>query len=65
MTKDRVKKIFIGGISEDTTEDDLRAYCSKYGIVEEVKIPTDKTTKRRGFAFVTFDDHDVADKLVG
>ena len=60
-----MKKLFIGGISEDTTEADLEEHFRQHGIIEEVKLPTDKTSKRRGFAFITFTDHDVVNKLVG
>uniref|UniRef100_A0A8C6RXU1 RRM domain-containing protein n=1 Tax=Nannospalax galili TaxID=1026970 RepID=A0A8C6RXU1_NANGA len=47
-----VKKIFVGGIKEDTEEHHLRDYFEQYGKTE------------RGFASVTFDDHDSADKIV-
>jgi len=61
----QVKKVFIGGVKGEITEDDLRGYFGTYGEITEVEIPLDKTTsKQRGFAFVTFDDYDPVDKLV-
>lgn len=61
----QVKKVFVGGIKGEMTEDDLRGYFAEFGTVMEVEIPVDKTTsKQRGFAFVTFDDFDPVDKLV-
>uniref|UniRef100_A0A2I3TRA6 RRM domain-containing protein n=1 Tax=Pan troglodytes TaxID=9598 RepID=A0A2I3TRA6_PANTR len=48
-----VKKIFVGGIKEDTEEHHLRDYFEQFGKME-----------KRGFAFVTFDDHDSVDKIV-
>ena len=46
-------------------EDHLREYFSQYGHVEIVEMMIDKETKRkRGFAFVTFDDYDAVDKIV-
>ncbi|KAI4894002.1 hypothetical protein NFI96_017426, partial [Prochilodus magdalenae] len=60
-----VKKIFVGGIKEDTDEEHLRDYFSQFGKIEEVNIMTEKNSdKRRGFAFITFDDHDAVDRIV-
>uniref|UniRef100_A0A2K6FTV8 RRM domain-containing protein n=1 Tax=Propithecus coquereli TaxID=379532 RepID=A0A2K6FTV8_PROCO len=60
-----VKKIFVGGIKEDTKEYNLRDYFEKYGKIETIEITEDRqSVKKRGFAFVTFDDHDTVDKIV-
>ncbi|OCT95863.1 hypothetical protein XELAEV_18013553mg [Xenopus laevis] len=60
-----VKKIFVGGIKEDTEEDHLREYFEQYGKIEVIEIMTDRGSgKKRGFAFVTFEDHDSVDKIV-
>ncbi|XP_051767923.1 heterogeneous nuclear ribonucleoprotein A1a isoform X3 [Chanodichthys erythropterus] len=60
-----VKKIFVGGIKEDTDEEHLREYFGQFGKIEEVNIMTEKNSdKRRGFAFITFDDHDSVDRIV-
>lgn len=60
-----VKKIFVGGIKEDTEEHHLRDYFEQYGKIEVIEIMTDRGSgKKRGFAFVTFDDHDAVDKIV-
>uniref|UniRef100_A0A8C2L9K9 RRM domain-containing protein n=1 Tax=Cricetulus griseus TaxID=10029 RepID=A0A8C2L9K9_CRIGR len=56
-----VKKIFVG----DTEEYNLRDYFEKYGKIETIKVMEHRQSgKRRGFAFVTFDDHDTIDKIV-
>ena len=61
-----VKKIFVGGIKEDTEEYNLRDYFEKYGKIETIEVMEDRQSgKKRGFAFVTFDDHDTVDKIVG
>lgn len=60
-----VKKIFVGGIKEDTEESQLRDYFEQFGKIEVIDIMTDRNTgKKRGFAFVTFDDHDSVDRIV-
>ena len=60
-----MKKIFVGGIKEDTEEHHLRDYFEQYGKIEVIEIMTDRGSgKKRGFAFVTFDDHDSVDKIV-
>ncbi|XP_056610276.1 heterogeneous nuclear ribonucleoprotein A3 isoform X1 [Triplophysa dalaica] len=60
-----VKKIFVGGIKEDTEEYHIREYFERYGKIETIDIMEERSTgKKRGFCFVTFDDHDTVDKIV-
>jgi len=49
------KKLFVGGLSWDTTDDGLRQAFASYGEITEAKVITDRDTGRsRGFGFVTF-----------
>jgi cold-inducible RNA-binding protein len=49
-------KMYVGNLSFDTTEADLRELFSQHGSVTEVFLPTDRESGRpRGFAFVTVD----------
>jgi RNA-binding protein Musashi len=58
-------KLFIGGISWETTEEKLRDHFQAYGEVVEVVIMKDRATGRaRGFGFVVFADPAVADRVV-
>lgn len=50
------KKLFVGGIKDEMTESLVQEEFSKYGTVEEVKI-----VQGKGFAFITFADHDPVD----
>ncbi|XP_075910922.1 heterogeneous nuclear ribonucleoprotein D-like isoform X5 [Petromyzon marinus] len=55
MRREPVKKVFVGGMSPDTPEDKIREYFSSYGEIEAIELPMDsKTSKRRGFCFITF-----------
>ena len=48
-------RLFVGNLSFQTTEDDLRDAFSQHGSITDLKIMTDRMTGRsRGFAFVTF-----------
>jgi len=59
------RKVFVGGLPSSVTDDDLRSYFERYGRVSEVELLRDRETNRlRGFAFVTFDDEDSADKCI-
>ncbi|XP_076455933.1 heterogeneous nuclear ribonucleoprotein 87F-like [Babylonia areolata] len=60
-----VKKMFVGGMKDDTTEEMVREVFSVFGDITEVSMITDKSTgKTRGFCFVTFNDYDPVDKCV-
>jgi RNA recognition motif-containing protein len=48
-----MKKIYVGNLSFDTTEDDLRQLFTEHGAVESIKLITDRQTgQSRGFGFV-------------
>jgi RNA recognition motif-containing protein len=59
------KKLFVGGLSWSTRDDDLAGAFEKFGELVEVKIITDRESGRsRGFGFVTFADADAAQKAM-
>jgi len=58
-------KMFIGGLSWQTTPEGLKEYFSKFGEIAEVMVMKDPTTRRsRGFGFVTFADVTGVDKVL-
>eukprot|EP00051_Salpingoeca_urceolata_P015890 m.208102 g.208102 ORF g.208102 m.208102 type:complete len:445 (+) comp18527_c0_seq9:2541-3875(+) len=61
---ERTKKLFVGGLSQDATEEAVRQFFEKDGVIEEVLLMYDRATGRsRGFGFVTFASEDVVDRL--
>jgi RNA recognition motif-containing protein len=45
--------VYVGNLSFDATEEDLRDVFVEYGTVKRVQMPTDRETgRKRGFAFV-------------
>uniref|UniRef100_A0A8C8WY42 RRM domain-containing protein n=1 Tax=Panthera leo TaxID=9689 RepID=A0A8C8WY42_PANLE len=65
---EQLRKLFIGGLSFETTDESLRSHFElpcKWGTLTDCVVMRDPNTKcSRGFAFVTFDDHDSVDKIV-
>ncbi|KAK8512402.1 hypothetical protein V6N13_083052 [Hibiscus sabdariffa] len=58
-------KLFVGGISRETSEVILRDHFGKYGTVLSSVVAKDRNTKSpRGFAFVLFSDSSSADKAL-
>jgi cold-inducible RNA-binding protein len=56
-------RLFVGNLSYDVTESDLREFFSPVGSLSSVIIPMDRETgKPRGFAFVEFSDQEQADE---
>jgi len=58
-------KIFVGGISWQSTEESLQTYFEQYGPVESVEIMRDRTTGNpRGFAFIHLTLPATADNII-
>ena len=59
------KKLYIGGLNYDTTEDTLRSEFEKAGKVESATIITDRETGRsKGFGFVEMGSEEEAKKAI-
>lgn len=59
------KKLYVGGLSYDTTEDSLKEAFSKAGAVDSAIIITDKMSGRsKGFGFVEMSSEDEAKKAI-
>lgn len=59
------RKLFVRGLSWETSNDALRAEFVKYGELEEASVARDrKTGKSKGFGFVTFTHKASADRAL-
>ena len=60
-----MKNIFVGNLSFNTAEDELRQAFEAYGQVDRVSIMTDRDTGRsRGFGFVEMASNDDGEKAI-
>lgn len=60
-----MKNLFVGNMSFNTTESDLRALFEPFGQVSRVSLVTDRETGRaRGFAFVEMPNDEEAAKAI-
>uniref|UniRef100_V5G5W9 RNA-binding protein squid n=1 Tax=Anoplophora glabripennis TaxID=217634 RepID=V5G5W9_ANOGL len=63
--KARHGKIFVGGLTTELTDDDIKSYFGQYGTIIEVEMPFDKTkNQRKGFCFITFESEQVVNELL-
>ncbi|RMJ25240.1 heterogeneous nuclear ribonucleoprotein HRP1 [Aspergillus sp. HF37] len=54
--QEKTSKIFVGGVSQEATEQDFKQFFMQFGRVIDATLMIDKDTGRpRGFGFVTFD----------
>ena len=70
QTRQRVQersscKVFVGGIENTVSTEELRDYFQNFGDVKEaVVLKNINTNISRGFGFVTFEDYRIADQLI-
>ncbi|CAH1154978.1 unnamed protein product [Phaedon cochleariae] len=63
--KARQGKIFVGGLTAELTDDDIKSYFAQFGSIAEVEMPFDKTkNQRKAFCFITFDSEAVVNELL-
>lgn len=63
--KDDERKLFVGGLSRNTTDKELRDHFGKFGEIESISVKMDQYTGlSRGFAFMVFTNPKTIDKLL-
>jgi len=62
----RTKKIFVGGLQEQTTEERLLEYFGQFGqVLNKIEFAIDRNTgKKRGFCFIEFASESIVDRIV-
>ena len=59
------KKLYVGNLSFNLQEDELRKHFEQFGAVKDVNIIIDRYTDRsKGFGFVEMEEADAADAAV-
>ncbi|PMB18016.1 RNA-binding protein, partial [Fischerella thermalis CCMEE 5319] len=57
--------IYVGNLSYQVREEDLREVFAEYGTVKKVQLPTDRDTGRvRGFAFVEMQSDEEEERAI-
>lgn len=50
-------KLFVGGLSLEITDDDIKDYFNRFASIVKAEMPYDNViNQRKGFCFVTFDN---------
>ncbi|KAK4087068.1 hypothetical protein Purlil1_8587 [Purpureocillium lilacinum] len=63
--QEKTSKIFVGGVSQETTDQEFRDYFAQFGRVVDATLMMDKDTGRpRGFGFVTFESEAGVDACI-
>lgn len=63
--QEKTSKIFVGGVSQDTTDQEFRDFFARFGRVIDATLMMDKDTGRpRGFGFVTFESEAGVDACI-
>ncbi|KAI3820476.1 hypothetical protein L1987_08024 [Smallanthus sonchifolius] len=61
----RTKKIFVGGLPSNITENDFKNYFDQFGTITDVVVMYDHNTQRpRGFGFITYDSEEAVDRVL-
>jgi len=64
-TDDEKGKLFVGGLSWETTQESLSKYFSRFGdVIDCVVMKNSETGRSRGFGFVTFADPNNVDRVL-
>jgi RNA recognition motif-containing protein len=59
------RKVFVGGLDPEITDEELQQYFSQYGTIAQIEAPIDKIKqKRRPFCFILFENEQSAEEVL-
>ncbi|XP_022083300.1 heterogeneous nuclear ribonucleoprotein A3-like isoform X2 [Acanthaster planci] len=61
---EKMRKLFLGGLHRDTSDDDIRDFFSQYGTVEDQVVIRKPNKESKGFGFVTMSTVEETDKVL-
>lgn len=64
--EERTKKLFVGGLKGETTEEAMIEYFKEFGEIKgKIEFKVDRETqKKRGFCFISFQNEAIVDRIV-
>ncbi|XP_058057231.1 RNA-binding protein squid-like [Anopheles bellator] len=63
--KARYGKIFVGGLTTDISDEEIKTFFGQFGNIVEVEMPFDKhKNQRKGFCFITYDSEKVVNEVL-
>ena len=65
MSSDGDSKMFVGGVLHTTSQEALKIYFEKFGVITQCTLMKDRETGRsRGFGFITFQEASSVDEVM-
>lgn len=65
VNDEKSRKVFIGGLPHDITQDQLKEYFGKYGYIKTCRIICKHDSRvSRGFGFVIYADQNAVDQVI-
>jgi len=58
-------KIYLGNLSKQTTDTQLKEHFSRFGEITQIQLPIDDKSKElKGYAFITFNEENAANNAL-